>query len=74
MSDTEMDNVSTENGSLLMSEDSTSLLVEVLEIQVQDLINENRSLKNKVDELEERIKTLQTISDSEIINNVFYFL
>ena len=74
MSDIEKDNVSTESGSIIMSEDSTLLLVEVLEIQVQDLINENQALKNKVYELEARVLVLQRISDSEIIHNVFSFM
>lgn len=69
-----MHETSSESGSQLMSEDSTSLLIEVLEIQVQDLINENQVLKNKVYELECRVFVLQRISDSEIINNVFSFL
>ena len=69
-----MDNESTESGSQLMSEDSTLLLVEVLEIQVQELINEKQALQNKVNELEARLTVLQNISDSEIINNVFSFL
>ena len=65
MSNIEMDNESTESG---------SLLIEVLEIQVQELINEKQALQNKVNELEARLTVLQNISDSEIINNVFSFL
>ena len=74
MSDTELDNESTESGSQLMSEDSTDLLIDALEIQVQELMNENQTLKKKVEELEARIKVLQIMSDSEIINNVFSYL
>lgn len=69
-----MDNESTESGSQIMSEDSTSLLIDVLEIQVHELMTENQTLKNKVEELEARVKVFQIMSDSEIINNVFSFL
>ena len=74
MSDTELDNESTESGSRIMSEDSTSLLIDALEIQVQELMNENQTLQKRVEELEARMKVLQIMSDSEIINNVFSFL
>jgi hypothetical protein len=57
-----------------MSEDSTSLLVNALEIQVHDLMTEHQTLKTKVEELEARTKVLQLMSDSEIINNEFSFL
>jgi hypothetical protein len=65
---------SSESGSELMSEDSDTLLIETLEIQVHDLILKNEELNKKVKCLEERIQTLQNISDSEIINKVFSFL
>ena len=65
---------SSESGSELMSEDSDTLLIETLEFQVQDLILKNEELNKKVKCLEERIETLQNISDSEIINKVFSYL
>ena len=74
MSDIELDNESIESGSQLMSEDSTSLLIDALEIQVHDLMTENQTLKKQVEELEGRTKVLQIMSDSEIINNVFSYL
>jgi hypothetical protein len=65
---------SSESGSELMSEDSDTLLIETLELQVQDMILKNSELNKKVKCLEERIKTLQNISDSEIINKIFSYL
>ena len=67
MSDTEMNDSSSESGSQIMSEDSTTLLIEALEIQLQEMI-----LKNE--ELMLRIEVLQNISDSEIINKIFSYL
>ena len=74
MSDTEMNYSSSESGSQIMSEDSTTLLIEALEIQLQELILKNEELFTRVKWLEERIKLLQNISDSEIVNNVFSYL
>ena len=65
---------SSESSSELMSEDSDTLLIETLELQVQDMILKNEELNKKVKCLEERIKTLQNISDSEIINKIFSYL
>ena len=47
MSDDEMHETSSESGSQLMPEDSTYLLIEVLEIQVQELINEKNAFKKQ---------------------------
>ena len=74
MSDDEMHETSSESGSQLMSEDSTSLLIEALEIQLQELTLKNEELFQRLKSLEDRIKTFQSISDSEIINKVFSFL
>jgi hypothetical protein len=57
-----------------MSIDSTSLLIEALEIQLQELTVKNDELFQRLKALEDRIKTFQSISDSEIINKVFSFL
>jgi hypothetical protein len=65
---------SSESSSELMSEDSDTLLIETLELQVQDMILKNEELNKRIKCLEERIKTLQNISDSEIINKVFSYL
>ena len=67
MSDSDMNDSSSESGSQIMSEDSTTLLIEALEIQLQEMI-----LKNE--ELMLRIEVLQNISDSEIINKIFSYL
>ena len=67
MSDSDMNDSSSESGSQIMSEDSTTLLIEVLEIQLHELV-----LKNE--ELMLRIEVLQNISDSEIINKIFSYL
>jgi hypothetical protein len=74
MSEDEIHETSSENSSQLMSIDSTSLLIEALEIQLQELTLKNEELFQRVKGLEDRIKTLQSISDSEIINMVFSFL
>ena len=74
MSDDELHETSSESSSQLMSIDSTSLLIEALEIQLQELTVKNDELFQRVKSLEERIKTFQSISDSEIINKVFSFL
>ena len=57
-----------------MSEDDDSMLIEVLEAQVDELTLENKALKAKIEALEERLETLKNISESDIINNVFSFL
>ena len=58
----------------IMSEDSTSLLIESLDAQVNDLMLENKVLKAVIKGLELRIKVLQEISDSELVNKIFQFL
>ena len=67
MSDSDTNDSRSESGSQIMSEDSTTLLIEALEIQLQEMI-----LKNE--ELMLRIEVLQNISDSEIINKIFSYL
>jgi hypothetical protein len=74
MSDDELHETSSESSSQLMSIDSTSLLIEALEIQLQELTVKNDELFQRLKALEDRIKTFQSISDSEIINKVFSFL
>ena len=69
-----MSEIDSDSGSRIMSEDSTSLLIESLEEQVDDLIIKNHVLKTVIQGLELRIKTLQEISDSELVNNIFKFL
>ena len=69
-----MSDIDSDSGSQIMSEDSTSLLIESLEEQVDDLIIKNHVLKTVIQGLELRIKTLQEISDSELVNRIFQFL
>ena len=64
----------TSSDTLIMSEDDDSILIEVLEAQVDELTLENKALKAKIEALEERLETLKNISESDIINNVFSFL
>jgi len=68
------DNESSESESVVMSVGSTCLLIESLEAQVDYLTLENKDLKTKVEQLEIRIKVLQEVSDSELVNHVFKFL
>jgi len=69
-----MSETDSDSGSQIMSEDSTSLLIESLEEQVDDLIIKNHVLKTVIQGLELRIKTLQEISDSNLVNRIFKFL
>ena len=69
-----MHETSSESGSQLMSEDSTYLLIDALEIQLHELTLKNEELFQRVKNLEEQIKTFQSIRDSEIITHVFSFL
>jgi hypothetical protein len=69
-----MSETNSDSGSQIMYEDSTSLLIESLEEQVDDLIIKNQILKTVIQGLELRIKTLQEISDSELVNRIFQFL
>ena len=64
----------TSSDTLLMFEDDDSILIEALDAQVNELLRENKTMKAKIEALEERLKTLQNITDSDIINNVFSFL
>ena len=57
-----------------MSEDSDRILIESLEAQVEDLQLETILLKTKIKQLELRIKVLQEISDSELVNRIFHYL
>ena len=66
-----MHETSSESGSQLMSEDSTYLLIDALEIQLHELTLKNEELVQRVKLLEERIKTFQSVRDSKIITHVF---
>jgi len=68
------DSASIDSNSVIMSEDSDSILIESLEAQVEDLQLESKILKTKIKELELRIKVLQEISDSELVNQIFHYL
>ena len=68
------DSASVDSNSVIMSEDSDTILIESLEAQVEDLQFENKRLKTKIKELEIRIKVLQNISDSELVNQIFHYL
>jgi len=63
-----------DSNSVIMSEDSDSILIESLEAQVEDLQLENHTLKATVKVLKSRIKILQEISDSELVNQIFHYL
>ena len=68
------DSASIDSNSVIMSDDSDSILIESLEAQVEDLQFETKILKTKIKELELRIKVLQEISDSELVNQIFRYL
>ena len=61
------------SNSVIMSEDSDAILIESLEAQVEDLQFESKLLNTKTKELEIRIKVLQNISDSELVNQIFHY-
>ena len=63
-----------ESESMEMSIDSTSLLIESLDAQISDLMIENDTLKAKVQELEARIRTFQNMAESDIINQMLFYL
>ena len=67
-----MSEIDSDSDSVIMSEDSTSLLIESLEAQVDDLMMNNYTLTKQIEYLEDRIKMFQRISNSDIINKVFY--
>ena len=67
------DSASVDSNSVIMSEDSDTILIESLEAQVEDLQFESKLLKTKTKELEIRIKVLQNISDSELVNQIFHY-
>ena len=68
------DSDNSDSHSVIMSEDSDSILIESLEAQVEDLQFETKILKTKIKQLELRIKVLQEISDSELVNQIFHYL
>ena len=68
------DSDTSDSNSVIMSEDSDSILIESLEAQVEDLQLETKILKTKIKQLELRIKVLQEISDSELVNQIFHYL
>ena len=59
---------------MMMSIDSTSLLIESLDAQISDLQAENDTLKTKVQELEARTKTFQSLTSSDIISTMLFYL
>ena len=65
---------SSDSDTIILSDSSTTLLIESLEAQVDELQIENQTLKQQIQELESRIKVLQEISDSEMVNNIFRYL
>ena len=67
------DSASVDSNSVIMSEDSDTILIESLEAQVEDLQFESKLLNTKTKELEIRIKVLQNISDSELVNQIFHY-
>ena len=68
------DSDTSDSNSVIMSEDSDSILIESLEAQVEDLQFETKILKTKIKQLELRIKVLQEISDSELVNQILHYL
>ena len=69
-----MSEIDSESESIIMSEDSTSLLIESLEAQVDDLMINNYTLTKQIEYLNARIQMFQRISNSDIINKVFSYL
>ena len=65
---------SSDSDTIILSDSSTTILIESLEAQVDELQIENHTLKKQIQELESRIKVLQEISDSEMVNNIFRYL
>lgn len=57
-----------------LSEDDDSILIEVLEAQVDELTLENQRMKTKIKDLEETIKSFLSISQSDLVNKVFSYL
>jgi len=68
------DSDTSDSNSMILLEDSDSILIESLEAQVEDLQLESKILKTKIKELELRIKVLQETSDSELVNQIFHYL
>ena len=60
--------------SMMMSIDSTSLLIESLDAQISDLTVENHTLKKQIQELKARIRTFQNVAESDIINQMLFYL
>ena len=65
---------SNESETMEMSIDSTSLLIESLDAQISDLQAESDTLKTRVQELEARSKTFQSLTDSDILNKMLFYL
>ena len=65
---------SSDSDSIILSDSSTTILIDSLEAQVDDLQIENQTLKKQILELISRIKVLQEISDSEMVNHIFRYL
>ena len=64
----------TSSETVIMSEETSSLVIEALEIQVQDLNKENDELRLKVGALEARLSALRLMLNSNMLDRIFPFL
>ena len=69
------DSETSDNNSIIyMSDDSTQCLIEAMEIQINNLNDEMKQLKIKIDKQNMKIKTFQSIIKSDILENIFSYL
>ena len=69
------DSETSDNNSIIyMSDDSTQCLIEAMEIQINNLNDEMKQLKIKIDKQNMKIKTFQSIIKSDILEKIFSYL
>ena len=59
---------------IYMSDSSTQCLIESMEAQINNLNDEMKQLKIKIDKQNMKIKTFQSIIKSDILENIFSYL
>ena len=64
----------TSSDTQILSEETSSLVIEALEIQVQDLTKDNEKLRTQVGALAARLEALKLMLNSNILNNIFPYL
>ena len=68
MQDSDSDSETSDYNSIIyMSDDSTQCLIEAMEIQINNLNDEMKQLKIKIDKQNMKIKTFQSIIKSDIL-------